>query len=81
MPPRHLEAVFPPPEEILVSSRRVACDGGNGVYGPTLGHPRVYLDLGEDDVVECGYCDRRFVYAAHPEAEYRDPAARPPEAH
>ncbi|WP_333610585.1 zinc-finger domain-containing protein [Brevundimonas bullata] len=78
MPPRHTDAVIPPPEEIVVSSKRVACDGGG-----VLGHPLVYLEMGEDDFVECGYCDRRFVLSAHsrPENEYLDPAARPPEAH
>ena len=79
MPPRHSDAIIPPPEEIVVSTKRVACDGGGGV----LGHPLVYMDMGEDDFVECGYCDRRFVLSAHhhAESEYLDPAARPPEAH
>ncbi|QTC90502.1 zinc-finger domain-containing protein [Brevundimonas goettingensis] len=83
MPPRQSDTPVPPPEEIVVSSKRVACDGGNGVHGATLGHPLVYLDMGEDDFIECGYCDRRFVLSAHPhsESEYLDPAARPPEAH
>ena len=44
-------------EEIVVATKRVACDGGGGA----LGHPLVYMDMGEDDFVECGYCDRRFV--------------------
>ena len=61
MPPRHPDAIIPPPEEIKVSTKRVACDGGGGV----LGHPLVYMDMGEDDFVECGYCDRRFVLAGH----------------
>ena len=43
-----------------VRSRRVACDG----VGGALGHPRVWLEMGEADFVECGYCDRRFVLAA-----------------
>jgi uncharacterized Zn-finger protein len=47
------------PEVVQVRSRRIACDG---VGGP-LGHPRVYLEMGEADFVECGYCDRRFVLA------------------
>ncbi|CAN5325192.1 hypothetical protein BH10PSE2_BH10PSE2_06860 [soil metagenome] len=83
MPPRHAETVAPPPEEIVVASKRVACDGGNGLTGATLGHPLVYLDMGEDDFVECGYCDRRFILSAHhhDENEYLDPAARPPEVH
>jgi uncharacterized Zn-finger protein len=45
------------PEIVLVRSRRVACDG----VGGALGHPRVWLEMGEADFVECGYCDRRFV--------------------
>ena len=46
-----------PPETIEVETRVVACDGGNAA----LGHPRVYLNMGDDDFVECPYCDRRFV--------------------
>lgn len=46
-----------PPEVIVVGSRRVACDGGGGA----LGHPLVFMEMGERDQVECGYCDRRFV--------------------
>ena len=78
MPPRSTDAIIPPPEEIKVSTKRVACDGGG-----VLGHPLVYLEMGDEDSVECGYCDRRFVLSAHshPENEYLDPAARPPEAH
>lgn len=53
----------PPPEVITVRSRRVACDG----VGGALGHPRVWLEMGEADYVECGYCDRRFVLARHGE--------------
>jgi uncharacterized Zn-finger protein len=45
------------PETIVVSSTRVACDGGGGA----LGHPKVYLEMGDQDFVVCGYCDRRFV--------------------
>lgn len=50
----------PPPEVVTVRSRRVACDG----VGGALGHPRVWLEMGEADFVECTYCDRRFVLAA-----------------
>lgn len=83
MPPRHPDTLVPPPEDVVVSSKRVACDGGSRTLGATLGHPLVYLDMGEDDFVECGYCDRRFVLSTDPHAEneYLDPAARPPEAH
>ena len=63
---------LPAPEVIVVRSKRVACDG----VGGALGHPRVYLEMGEADFVECGYCDRRFVLASGtegPEDEYLAP--------
>ncbi len=68
MPPRHPDVIIPPPEEIVVSTKRVACDGGGGA----LGHPLVYMDMGEDDFVECGYCDRRFVLREGPADRSRD---------
>lgn len=42
----------------FVAETRVSCQG---VPGP-LGHPKVYYDLTRDGFVECGYCDRIFVY-------------------
>ena len=48
------------PEVIAVRSRRIACDG----VGGALGHPRVYLEMGEEPFVECPYCDRRYVLTA-----------------
>ncbi|MEC7291108.1 MAG: zinc-finger domain-containing protein [Pseudomonadota bacterium] len=47
----------PEPETIAVDTDRVACNGGGGA----LGHPIVWYEMGDDDVVECKYCDRRFV--------------------
>ena len=51
---------LPAPEVVVVTSGRVACEG----VGGTLGHPRVYLEMGVAAFVECPYCDRRFVLAA-----------------
>jgi uncharacterized Zn-finger protein len=45
------------PETVIVSTTRVACDG----VGGALGHPKVYLEMGDQDFVECPYCDRRFI--------------------
>ena len=53
----------PAPEVIAVHSHRIACDGGGGA----LGHPRVFLEMGEGPFVECPYCDRRFVRATGPD--------------
>lgn len=46
-----------PPETITVESKTVACDGGDGA----LGHPRVWLEMGRADHIDCPYCGRRFV--------------------
>jgi uncharacterized Zn-finger protein len=45
------------PEIIESDETHVSCDGGGGV----LGHPKVYLEMGDQTYVECPYCDRRFV--------------------
>lgn len=47
----------PAPEVIEVTGHKVKCDGGGGA----LGHPVVWYDMGEENFVECLYCDRRFV--------------------
>ena len=64
-------AVQPPPEIIPVNTFTVGCDGGGGA----LGHPLVYLTMGEDGQIECGYCDRMFVYTkdVHPVPEESGP--------
>ncbi len=44
-------------EEItLVETSRIFCDGVNAA----LGHPVVYLNLGDDGKVVCPYCIRNF---------------------
>ncbi|MFN3605630.1 MAG: zinc-finger domain-containing protein [Cypionkella sp.] len=41
----------------LVSTWKVACDGGEG----PLGHPRVWLSLAKDTgEAVCGYCDKIY---------------------
>jgi len=72
--PIQSEVAPAPPEVIVVHEHRVMCDGGGGA----LGHPRVYMEMGDSDFVECGYCDRRFVLShgeVHDESEVIDPAA------
>ena len=48
------------PETITVATTTFSCDGGGGA----LGHPRVFLNLGTDDAIDCPYCGRRYVRAA-----------------
>jgi len=50
-------ATFDAPETFEVTSPSVSCDGGGGA----LGHPKVYLQIGEEGFIDCPYCDRRFV--------------------
>jgi len=45
------------PEIVETEKTEVACDGGKGA----LGHPKVFLSLGKDGVVDCPYCGLRFV--------------------
>jgi uncharacterized Zn-finger protein len=48
------------PEIVETDHTRVACDGGGGA----LGHPKVFLEMGDETAVECPYCDKRFVLKA-----------------
>jgi uncharacterized Zn-finger protein len=59
------------PEVVTVRSGRIACDG----VGGALGHPRVWLEMGGADFVECPYCDRRFVLPAGSEGPESEQAA------
>jgi uncharacterized Zn-finger protein len=45
-----------PFETLHVNTKKVSCDGGKGV----LGHPKVYLNMGENNFVICPYCSKFF---------------------
>jgi uncharacterized Zn-finger protein len=69
-----------PPESVLVDTTRVSCDG----VGGALGHPKVFMEMGDSGFVECGYCDRRFVLRGSPAepSELTAPATQgAPESH
>jgi uncharacterized Zn-finger protein len=46
----------------------VRCDGGGGA----LGHPAVYLNMGDKEAIDCPYCSRRFVRKAGARARSGD---------
>jgi len=50
-------AAMEPPETVEVDNPKVACEGEGGA----LGHPRVYLNMGDRRAIDCPYCGRRFV--------------------
>ncbi|MDP8916664.1 MAG: zinc-finger domain-containing protein [Pseudomonadota bacterium] len=84
MKPSSIEAphalLADPPEVVVVDTTRVSCEG----VGGTLGHPRVFMEMGDSGFVECGYCDRRFVLGggrAHEPAEVNAPASQAYEDH
>ena len=53
----------PATQKIFTNDRQVACNGGGG----PLGHPKVWLTLGNDGQVTCPYCSHHF--AAAPQAD------------
>jgi uncharacterized Zn-finger protein len=59
-PNRNLPMPVEAPEIVETDHTRVACDGTGGA----LGHPKVYLEMGDENFVECPYCDKRFVLKA-----------------
>ena len=46
-------------ETIIVEKPSVSCDGGGGA----LGHPKVYLAIGEEGEIVCPYCSRTYKLA------------------
>ena len=60
------------PETIIVETHRVSCDGSGDIRGgenfrpAALGHPRIFLEIDQSGIAECGYCDRRFVLKGGP---------------
>ncbi len=53
-----------PVEVVVVSSKKVSCDGdnkfGDHKSAGNSNHPLVYLDMGAEDSVVCPYCSRYF---------------------
>ena len=46
-----------PAEVIHVETVTVGCDGGGGA----LGHPLVYLSIGQSGETDCPYCGRHYI--------------------
>ena len=46
-----------PVETVKVTNKKVSCDGGEG----SLGHPKVYLEIGSKGQIECPYCGKTFI--------------------
>ena len=46
-------------ETLVVETPVVGCDGGGGA----LGHPMIYLNMGDERQATCPYCSRHFELA------------------
>ena len=58
-------SIMPPVNDgIQVTSSIVQCDGGG--KGTALGHPLVYLNMGEQGQITCPYCSRQFILIDSP---------------
>lgn len=54
------ELARPAPDSEVVNRLKISCEGDEA---RGLGHPRVWLSIPpETGFVDCGYCDKRFVY-------------------
>lgn len=51
-------------ETVETETPEVACDGDGA-----LGHPRVFLNMGDKREIDCPYCGRRFVLKEGAKAE------------
>jgi uncharacterized Zn-finger protein len=43
-----------------VDDLTVSCDGNNSEKN--AGHPRVYLNLGDQGSIQCPYCSQMFIF-------------------
>lgn len=49
-------------EKVIVKRPNVECDGGGG----PLGHPKIYMRIGDRGQIACPYCSR--IYKLGPDA-------------
>jgi uncharacterized Zn-finger protein len=47
-------------EPVVVNEKEIMCDGPSET--PAMGHPRIYLHIQANDLIDCPYCGKVFVY-------------------
>ncbi len=50
-----------PVDIVEVEADQIMCDGGTGA----LGHPAIYMRMGDEGYVDCPYCGTRFLYVGN----------------
>ncbi|MEL6375091.1 MAG: zinc-finger domain-containing protein [Pseudomonadota bacterium] len=58
-------------EKIHIGVKEFKCMGAR----PPFDHPHVFLDMGGDDQVVCGYCSTLFIYDPRLAPDQTDPPA------
>ncbi|AZL16218.1 zinc-finger domain-containing protein [Rickettsiales endosymbiont of Stachyamoeba lipophora] len=44
------------------TSKEIWCEGED----EAIGHPKIYLEIGETNEINCPYCSMKFIYTADP---------------
>jgi uncharacterized Zn-finger protein len=42
----------------IVNSKKISCSG----VGGSLGHPKIFLDMGDLNEIRCPYCSKLFIF-------------------
>tara|TARA_B100001093_G_scaffold510908_1_gene577695 strand:- start:12 stop:191 length:180 start_codon:yes stop_codon:yes gene_type:complete len=42
----------------IVDSKKISCSGVDG----SLGHPKIFLDMGDLNEIRCPYCSKLFIF-------------------
>jgi uncharacterized Zn-finger protein len=42
----------------IVKSKKISCSG----VGNSLGHPKIFLDMGDLNEIRCPYCSKLFIF-------------------
>lgn len=42
----------------IVNSKKISCSGVSG----SLGHPKIFLDMGDLNEIRCPYCSKLFIF-------------------
>ncbi|WP_339045539.1 zinc-finger domain-containing protein [Candidatus Mesenet endosymbiont of Agriotes lineatus] len=50
--------------QLKVKHKKICCNGTNEIgIDEGLGHPLIYLDMGNEDSIACPYCSKVFIYS------------------
>lgn len=59
-----------PKEIALVGNKKISCEGNGKAKG--LGHPRIFLNMGEKLEIDCPYCGKHFEFSEKIQSTNKD---------